>query len=97
MRSATDFLPLCMMALMNLETSTLPNLGSGRMSRLGTSRRRGILTSNKHDSVEKPGRGFHPPGPRGRPIERPLTQATEKIKQPADASPRIWNGTAYDP
>ena len=27
---------------MNLATSTLPNFGSGKISRLGTSRRRGI-------------------------------------------------------
>src|SRR5664280_2555174 len=42
MRSATAFLPDSMMTFMNLERSTEPNLGSGRMSRLGTSRRRGI-------------------------------------------------------
>jgi hypothetical protein len=29
---------------MNLATSTLPNFGSGKISRLGTSRRRGITT-----------------------------------------------------
>src|SRR6478609_9635088 len=42
MRSATAFLPDSMMTFMNLDRSTEPNLGSGRMSRLGTSRRRGI-------------------------------------------------------
>src|SRR3569832_1805721 len=42
MRSATAFFPPCMMTFMNLARSTLPNLGSGRISRLGTSRRRGI-------------------------------------------------------
>src|SRR5687767_3939597 len=42
MRSATAFLPPCMMTFMNLASSTLPYLGSGRISRLGTSRRRGI-------------------------------------------------------
>jgi hypothetical protein len=31
-----------MMTFMNLDRSTEPNFGSGRMSRLGTSRRRGI-------------------------------------------------------
>src|SRR5678815_3985029 len=41
-RSATAFLPDSMMTFMNLDRSTEPNLGSGRMSRLGTSRRRGI-------------------------------------------------------
>src|SRR6267154_3238133 len=42
MRSATAFLPSSMMTLMNLVTSELTNLGSGRISRFGTSRRRGI-------------------------------------------------------
>src|SRR5690606_37320285 len=32
-----------MTTFMNLASSTLPNLGSGRISRLGTSRRRGIF------------------------------------------------------
>src|SRR5947209_4677730 len=42
MRSAMAFLPPCMITFMNLASSTLPYLGSGRISRLGTSRRRGI-------------------------------------------------------
>src|SRR3982751_5584963 len=42
MRSATAFLPDSMMTFMNLDRSTEPNFGSGRISRLGTSRRRGI-------------------------------------------------------
>src|SRR5574337_1945020 len=42
MRSATAFLPPSMMTFMNLDSSTLPYLGSGRISRFGTSRRRGI-------------------------------------------------------
>src|SRR5437870_1520983 len=42
MRSATAFLPDSMITFMNLESSTEPNFGSGRMSRLGTSRRRGM-------------------------------------------------------
>src|SRR6185437_2264522 len=41
-RSATAFLPDSMMTFMNLDRSTEPNFGSGRMSRLGTSRRRGM-------------------------------------------------------
>src|SRR4029078_11008153 len=41
-RSATDFLPLSINTLMNLATSGFANLGSGRISRLGISRRRGI-------------------------------------------------------
>src|SRR3989344_7988865 len=43
MRSATAFLPPSMITFMNLDSSTLPNLGSGRISRLGTSLRRGIF------------------------------------------------------
>src|SRR6267142_4453676 len=42
MRSATAFLPSSMMTLMNLVTSELTNFGSGRISRFGTSRRRGM-------------------------------------------------------
>src|SRR2546427_10320989 len=42
MRSATAFLPDSMTTFMNLDRSTEPNFGSGRISRLGTSRRRGI-------------------------------------------------------
>src|SRR5919206_2762036 len=42
MRSATAFLPDSMMTFMNLDRSIEPNFGSGRISRLGTSRRRGI-------------------------------------------------------
>src|SRR6218665_900305 len=44
MRSATAFLPLSMITFMNLDNSTLPNLGSGRISRLGTSRQQGIFS-----------------------------------------------------
>src|SRR5437868_14929758 len=43
MRSATDFLPRVISTLTNLARSTLLNFGSGRISRLGTSLRRGIL------------------------------------------------------
>src|SRR6476660_9884302 len=42
MFSATDFLPESIRVLTNLATSTLPYFGSGRISRFGTSRRRGI-------------------------------------------------------
>src|SRR5512139_2343405 len=42
MFSAMAFLPDSMITFMNLESSTEPNFGSGRISRLGTSRRRGI-------------------------------------------------------
>src|SRR3954468_19521469 len=43
MRSATDFLPRVISTLTNLATSTFLNFGSGRISRLGTSLRRGML------------------------------------------------------
>src|SRR4029453_15122245 len=42
MRSATDFLPRVISTLTNFAISTLLNFGSGRISRLGTSLRRGI-------------------------------------------------------
>src|SRR6478752_2299159 len=41
-RSATDFLPRVMSTFMNLATSSLLCFGSGRISRFGTSLRRGI-------------------------------------------------------
>src|SRR5690606_17881024 len=47
MRSATDFLPASISTFTNLDTSTLPNLGSGRISRFGTSLRRGILITSQ--------------------------------------------------
>src|SRR5260221_307323 len=40
---ATDFLPRVISTLTNFARSTLPNFGSGRISRLGTSLRRGML------------------------------------------------------
>src|SRR5574338_768690 len=45
-RSATDFLPRVINTLTNLATSTLLNFGSGRISRLGTSLRRGMRYSS---------------------------------------------------
>src|SRR5260221_13600775 len=42
MCSATDFFPRVMRTLTNLATSALPYFGSGRISRLGTSLRRGM-------------------------------------------------------
>src|SRR6516164_3299949 len=42
MLSATDFLPACITEFMNLVTTTLPNLGSGRISRLSALWRRDI-------------------------------------------------------
>src|SRR3954468_15060665 len=41
-RSATDFLPRVISTFTNLAMSTLLNFGSGRISRLGTSLRRGM-------------------------------------------------------
>src|SRR5215467_9848654 len=45
MCSATDFLPRVMSTLTNFATSELPYFGSGRISLLGTSLRRGIVES----------------------------------------------------
>ena len=42
MFSATDFLPACITEFMNLLTTTLPNFGSGRISRLSALWRRDI-------------------------------------------------------
>src|SRR4051794_33745531 len=42
MRSATDFLPAVISTLTNFATSLFPYFGSGRISRLGISLRRGI-------------------------------------------------------
>src|SRR6266853_1330212 len=42
--SATDFLPRVMRTLTNFATSALPYFGSGKISRLGTSLRRGMET-----------------------------------------------------
>ena len=44
MRSATDFLPRVISTFTNLATSTLLNFGSGRISRFGTSLRRGMAS-----------------------------------------------------
>src|ERR1700712_90008 len=68
MRSAMAFLPDSMITFMNLDRSTEPNFGSGRMSRLGTSRRRGISLP-----LASVGERFHTR--RGRPISgHPLTR-----------------------
>src|SRR5215831_8690120 len=44
MRSATDFLPWLMSTLTNFATSPFEYLGSGRISRLGISLRRGMMS-----------------------------------------------------
>src|SRR6476469_86538 len=67
MRSATAFLPPCMMTFMNLASSTLPYLGSGRISRLGTSRRRGISNLSICFSWPSGDLGRHPACPLTRP------------------------------
>src|SRR3954463_10980085 len=52
-RSATDFLPRVIRTFMNLATSSLLNFGSGRISRLGTSLRRGMESSDWNGDQEK--------------------------------------------
>src|SRR3954467_9747384 len=69
MRSAIAFLPPCMMTFMNLASSTLPYLGSGRISRLGTSRRRGI--SHLLICFSLPFRAAGAWAPSGNPLTRP--------------------------
>src|ERR1700758_5347707 len=44
MRSATDFLPWLMSTLTNFATSPFEYFGSGRISRLGISLRRGMMS-----------------------------------------------------
>src|SRR3970040_1535964 len=51
MPSATDFLPRVISTLMNLATSGWLNFGSGRISRLGTSLRRGMGSSSPCSSL----------------------------------------------
>src|SRR3954470_12780496 len=58
-----------MMTFMNLASSTLPYLGSGRISRLGTSRRRGI--SSPLQLLQRGGPFRAPGGPWGLPLTRP--------------------------
>src|ERR1700687_5688361 len=45
MRSAADFLPLCMTTFMNLASMSLWNFGSGKMTRIGAWALRDIVTS----------------------------------------------------
>src|SRR5688572_24326934 len=46
MRSATDFLPLIITWFINFARVTLPNFGSGSVSRLATTRLLGILIAS---------------------------------------------------
>src|ERR1700728_8237 len=48
MFSATDFLPACMTEFMNFVTTTFPNFGSGRISRLSALWRRDICLFLRH-------------------------------------------------
>src|ERR1700712_3375790 len=72
MRSATAFLPDSITTFMNFERSTDPNLGSGRISRLGTSRRRGMV----FPSSASVGARLLPDSPDGHRVEwdHPLTR-----------------------
>src|SRR5579871_180091 len=66
MRSATDFLPLLISTFTNFATSTLPNLGSGRTSRLGTSLRRGIPSQSRFSpAAQQKRKASHSPAWRG--------------------------------
>src|ERR1700686_4524614 len=66
-RSATDFLPRVISTFMNLATSSLLCFGAGRISRLGTSLRRGIGVYPMNvafDELMRPrSRGLGPLGP----------------------------------
>src|SRR5205807_6956295 len=62
MRSATDFLPRVISTFMNFATSSLLCFGSGRISRLGISLRRGIGLYSVRKIASKESRGFRPLG-----------------------------------
>src|SRR3954469_20138320 len=93
MRSAMAFLPDSMITFMNLDRSTEPNFGSGRMSRLGTSRRRGIsffLLLQLARAARTP----------GRPQDRPLTRRPEdrhKARTRRVAGRRVGLGSRRPP
>src|SRR5678815_1815821 len=96
MRSATAFLPDSMITFMNLDRSTEPNFGSGRMSRLGTSRRRGISRSpfSSVDAGPKPA-PRRSPGPCGRPY-LPLTRRPAHKRATVRSCP-VQRDRAADP
>src|SRR5690606_6513602 len=108
MRSATAFLPESMITFMNLASSTLPNFGSGRISRLGTSRRRGIFTSFVN-SVEPREPSLRPWQSYGlHALTTPYSRHhfsvmprdscfAEAIKPSSGAWRRTWNELVYDP
>src|ERR1700761_163827 len=84
MRSATAFLPDSITTFMNFERSTEPNFGSGRISRLGTSRRRGMVFL----PVLQLAPGLLPDGPDGHRVEwdHPLTRRSVLITPPQTRS-----------
>src|SRR5450432_3692982 len=99
MRSATAFLPDSMITFMNLERSTEPNFGSGRMSRLGTSRRRGIAhflllqLASGDARASKDHKTLHlleQPARKPAPFAASLTLSSGAWR-------RTWNVTACDP
>src|SRR3569623_126207 len=72
MFSATDFLPESIKTLTNLATSTLPYFGSGRISRLGTSRRRGISIPFNLQLSAHLSNASLAASPHDRPLTRPI-------------------------
>src|SRR5689334_16353795 len=93
MRSATAFLPDSITTFMNLDRSTEPNFGSGRISRLGTSRRRGMVSS----FLASVGRGPSPGGsdgtvPDGEPrrtAPSTYSAAAGAFRAPVESPPQI--------
>src|SRR6201746_2075874 len=81
MRSAMAFLPDSITTFMNFERSTDPNFGSGRISRLGTLRRRGMVTSFQCLIWRQVSR---PDSPDGHRVEwdHPLTRRNVQIVPP---------------
>src|SRR5262245_21739564 len=90
MRSATAFLPPCMITFMNLASSTLPYLGSGRISRLGTSRRRGI--SNLYSLLQLARPSGRPREPSGHPTYSTRTGSLRSIRLPGRFKHRQTTG-----
>src|SRR4030095_13254836 len=81
MRSATAFLPSSMITLTNLVTSGDPNFGSGRMSRFGTSRRRGISHLSWLQSLSEALRRLATAAP----CKRAATYSAARLRRPG------WN------
>src|SRR5438046_4321815 len=95
MRSATAFLPDSMITFMNLDRSTEPNFGSGRMSRLGTSRRRGISLFLLLQLARAFAVALGATYIWGRPLTRQAGLLADSALRPSwDAWRRTWNATA---